>query len=1469
GALSLGIRYPNIFSAIYASQPMTNYRGSPAFVPEFERLWGGKTDNLLVVNDGPAATHLRKYGAGGAQPTGVWNWMNHHEQVVRRAGEDTALLMFGHGKLDNVIDWATQGPPFIDALYRARTAFTATMRGGHGHSWMGFDGALHPLVTQAGTYSDMGAFVFRRDTSFPAFTAASGSGPALPAPTGTDDYNLNLVWSTPWNNFDLPIVDQPGRYEITLRSTSGSTQTADVTPRRLQQFQVRDGQVYRWENRDAATGTLLASGQATAAGGRLTVAGLRIDASARGNRLLLVPADGVVLPTLAISDVSQVEGQTGAVNARFTVTLSQSSTSSVMVDYATTNGTATAGTDYTETSGRLTFPPGTTQLPIDVPILGDTLDEAHETFTITLAAAAGATLADATGLGTITDDDDPAARRAIDWFPRTSDGRVYAMSDQIAVRGLSDNLARFAATRYVGSQKQSGAELARLRAVNPNYVLLHYRLATASGPPEYIQANGDWGSDWASVTANESWFVHHLSTGARLHNNEWNWDLHDITQPAWRQYWLDSTIATLRSTNAQGVFADSFSAGISGLLGEMKGDPRFDGTSARDGWGADPNWLRRLETLIDVIQTGMRSTPEQFLYIPNVGNQSTSWSNLNLSALDGLFLEGFAADMDAREYEDAMNRTLPLTQSRVAIVQTNLIDGIAGRHRGFLVGTYFLLQGERTYLNILEDRDVNGMTWYPEYDINLGAPLGPVANAMQTYDLADGADDAVYRRDFTNGRVIVNGSNAIRDVALCGSFLRLVGVGGGALDEADVNTAGQYVGGQLNRVAVSGTLRLQPGESAILLNDAPPSPPSLGVNDVRVVEGQSGSTLATFTISLSASSTQSVTVSYATIAGSAAAGSDFTASSGQLSFAPGELTRTLSVPVLGDTTDESDESFSLALSSAVNATIADATGVGTITDDDDPPAGQQIVVTDAIDTYLTGVQNRTANLGGAATINFYRVPDSASSLYRPLIEFNLAAVPANTRVRSARIELRHLAGEYENDPMNVALYAVARDWQEGDGTDNWVTAPGASWQNHGTAPGGGAWTTPGGDFQTQANFGSGTNGVIATATIPSFSQPEWRAFDITAAVRAWLAGGLPNHGVAFVITQGDYTEHQFASTEYADAAWRPRLVIETETAPANQPPVANADRYLAVEDRPLSVALAAGVLANDTDPERQPLAATLVAAPANGRLTFNANGTFTYTPNANFFGFDTFTYRVSDGTNVSPPATVTLDVRPDNTDLFYLYDATQFVLVIRIEGGQDVTIARSGTTVRSKVDGAVDRRIPVISAATLRRLVIEGGLGDNVINLAGVTTTAFPAMQQVVVFGGAGNDNLTGSAFADVLEGGAGVDTLNGGAGHDALFGGAGNDSLAGGTGNDLLVGGADTDRITDTSGTNRVFQDHVDAAFVFSVEELLSGTPTRMDDDEAWLAGFIARERAASATPPAWLAPLDVLRTLALRRRR
>ena len=73
-----------------------------------------------------------------------------------------------------------------------------------------------------------------------------------------------------------------------------------------------------------------------------------------------------------------------------------------------------------------------------------------------------------------------------------------------------------------------------------------------------------------------------------------------------------------------------------------------------------------------------------------------------------------------------------------------------------------------------------------------------------------------------------------------------------------------------------------------------------------------------------------------------------------------------------------------------------------------------------------------------------------------------------------------------------------------------------------------------------------------------------------------------------------------------------------------------------------------GVLANDSDPDGDPITAVLVSGPAHGTLTLNANGTFSYRPNLGWSGTDTFTYKVTDGTAESSPATVTLTVNPVN-----------------------------------------------------------------------------------------------------------------------------------------------------------------------------------------------------------------------------
>ncbi|HEU0130064.1 MAG TPA: Ig-like domain-containing protein [Mycobacteriales bacterium] len=97
----------------------------------------------------------------------------------------------------------------------------------------------------------------------------------------------------------------------------------------------------------------------------------------------------------------------------------------------------------------------------------------------------------------------------------------------------------------------------------------------------------------------------------------------------------------------------------------------------------------------------------------------------------------------------------------------------------------------------------------------------------------------------------------------------------------------------------------------------------------------------------------------------------------------------------------------------------------------------------------------------------------------------------------------------------------------------------------------------------------------------------------------------------------------------------------------SHPPVANNDTYSTDEDTPLTVT-APGVLANDTDADGDPLTASLTTAPANGTATVNADGSFTYTPNANFNGTDSFTYKANDTHTDSAAATVSITVNAVN-----------------------------------------------------------------------------------------------------------------------------------------------------------------------------------------------------------------------------
>lgn len=155
------------------------------------------------------------------------------------------------------------------------------------------------------------------------------------------------------------------------------------------------------------------------------------------------------------------------------------------------------------------------------------------------------------------------------------------------------------------------------------------------------------------------------------------------------------------------------------------------------------------------------------------------------------------------------------------------------------------------------------------------------------------------------------------------------------------------------------------------------SSPNIAINDAAVNETDSGTINLTFTVSLSAATTQTVTVAYATANGSATTPADYTATNGTLTFAPSQTTKTINVPIVGDTLDENNETLFVNLSGATNGTITDAQGRGTITDNDNPPT---ISINDA-----------TVNEGNSGTTNaVFRVSLSTVSSKAVSVSFATA-----------------------------------------------------------------------------------------------------------------------------------------------------------------------------------------------------------------------------------------------------------------------------------------------------------------------------------------------------------------------------------------------------------------------------------------------------------------------------------------------
>jgi PKD repeat protein len=168
---------------------------------------------------------------------------------------------------------------------------------------------------------------------------------------------------------------------------------------------VLDTLTYAWnfgDNTQPTTGQTAAHTFTTAGNYTLTLAVTDKDGATTTTTQQLTVAP---LPTITINDPSITEGDSGTTNLTFTLTLSQASTQAVTVSYNTSNITALSGSDYTATSGAITFAAGETSKTIAIAIIGDTIAESTETFALNLTNATNATIAKTQGTATILDND--------------------------------------------------------------------------------------------------------------------------------------------------------------------------------------------------------------------------------------------------------------------------------------------------------------------------------------------------------------------------------------------------------------------------------------------------------------------------------------------------------------------------------------------------------------------------------------------------------------------------------------------------------------------------------------------------------------------------------------------------------------------------------------------------------------------------------------------------------------------------------------------------------------------------------------------------------------------------------------------------------------------------------------------------------------------------------------------------------
>ncbi|HEY0012289.1 MAG TPA: Calx-beta domain-containing protein [Allosphingosinicella sp.] len=567
------------------------------------------------------------------------------------------------------------------------------------------------------------------------------------------------------------------------------------------------------------------------------------DASATGT---ILNEDTPPTPAASVSDAAIAEGEAGVAYMTFTVTLSFAPTDAVTIDYNTVaNGTAASGSDYLAVSGQLSFAAGETVKTISVPIVGDQVPEGNETFTVVLTNPVGATVADASGTGTITNDDGAAyfslagANFAQDW---SNTGQITANDDWSGVPHIVGYLGNYTTDSPAGVDARTLTAASTLGEVD---VIANQATTGSSsgGVAEFEIANPTIGIQ-GSGTADAPSIVLYMDATGRT----------DVRVQA-----------NLRDLDGG---ADN---AVQQINVQYRTDPDGEWVNAPGGYFAD-------------------------VTAPNAATQVT-----------------------------ALDVTLPADANNAPTLQIRIMTTNAA--------------GSDEWVGV-DDIAVTSTPGAPSYSVADAAGFeGTMATTPIVFTVTRAGDTSAagtvdYQVNFVGGGFSADASDISSPLSGTVSFAagetsKTIEITANSDANPEADEGFLVVLGNPS----SGTIADGVANGTIVNDDG--TPPFVTIADVVQAEGNGGATDFTFTVTRTGG-TGAITVDYNTVAnGTATAGEDFVAESGTLTFGAGEMTKTFTIEVNGDTNAEPAETFTVQLSNPTgNAVIADASATGTIQNDD-------------------------------------------------------------------------------------------------------------------------------------------------------------------------------------------------------------------------------------------------------------------------------------------------------------------------------------------------------------------------------------------------------------------------------------------------------------------------------------------------------------------------------------------------------